>query len=88
MIGKRCKEIVKENKFQSCLNIYLSHLPDCNFIKYSMQLNLYKRIIENNYDIEISKMFIVNLHPNQNSFNEIEVLSMDKDLDIILNSIN
>lgn len=36
---------------------------NCNFITYSLQLNLYKYILEKYYGIRVSKMLLVQMHP-------------------------
>lgn len=46
----------------------LSHLRDCNFYKYALQLNTYKYILEQKYGIIISTMRLVVLHPSQQQY--------------------
>ena len=65
---KRCLTIEKTtgwNKYgiEECVN----HLPDTNFWHYSLQLNIYKHILEKNYGVEISQLFLVKLHPDNKS---------------------
>jgi ATP-dependent exoDNAse (exonuclease V) beta subunit len=65
---KRCLTIEKTsgwNKYgiEECVN----HLPDTNFWHYSLQLNIYKNILEKNYGVEISQLFLVKLHPDNKS---------------------
>lgn len=65
---KRCLTIDKTsgwNKYaiEECIN----HLPDTNFWHYSLQLNIYKNILEKNYGVEISQLFLVKLHPDNKS---------------------
>ena len=65
---KRCMSIEKTsgwNKYGivDCIN----HLPDTNFWHYSLQLNIYKGILEKNYGVEISQLFLVKLHPDNKS---------------------
>jgi hypothetical protein len=65
---KRCLTIEKTsgwNKYgiEECIN----HLPDTNFWHYSLQLNIYKNILEKNYGVEISQLFLVKLHPDNKS---------------------
>ena len=83
---KRCKEISRGNSFQSSIVPELDHLPDCKLVRYSMQLNLYKKIVEKNYGIKISRMLIVNVHPLQNTFLEIDALDLSREMDIVLGS--
>jgi len=64
---KRSKKIKKDNPWRKCF-APVGHLPDCNFFKYSLQLNIYRFILESQYSLSISQMSIVCLHPeNENS---------------------
>lgn len=65
----------------------LEHVPDISFYKYSLQQNLYKYILENNYDIKINKMYLIVLHPEYERYIKYEVPRMDKEITIILNSL-
>ena len=80
---KRSKKVVKENKWASAIVDCISHLPDANFWKYSLQLNTYKWILEKNYGKKISNMFLVWLHPNNsgNSYLRYEVDSLPKEME-------
>lgn len=42
----------------------ISHLDDCNFWHYSLQLNTYRAILEEKYGMKISGMALVVLHPD------------------------
>jgi len=75
---KRSKEIKKGNIYQSGIDEYTHKLEDCNYIHYSIQLGIYKYILERNYDIKISETFIVVLHPNQTEYLKIHTEDMDK----------
>ena len=68
---KRSKEIKKFGfkKGKGCC----SHLQDCNFVHYSLQLNLYKYLLEKNYGIRIADMHIVVFHPSNDTFLEFKV---------------
>ena len=54
-------------------NGLLSHLHACNFQKYSLQLNLYKYLIDKYYGITIFDMAIVVFHPNQSTYQELKI---------------
>lgn len=41
-----------------------SDIEDCNGNMYKLQINMYKYILEKNYNLKIEKMYIVNLHPS------------------------
>jgi len=74
---KRSKEIKKGNVYQSGTDEYTYKLEDCNYIHYSIQLAIYKYILERNYGIKISETFIVVLHPNQDKYLKIYTENMD-----------
>ena len=62
---KRSKEISKSNGFNEyatteCIN----HLPNTNYWHYSLQLNIYKAIIERKYNKKVRDLYLVRLHPN------------------------
>jgi hypothetical protein len=62
---KRSKEIKKTafgGAFAKTQGI--EHLPDSNFWHYSLQLNTYKTILEQKYEMVIRDMFLVCLHPD------------------------
>lgn len=77
---KRSKAIKFDNKWQSGSDRFTAHLPDCNFIHYSIQLGIYKYILEKNYDVKISETFIVVLHPNQENYEKIYTKNLDKEV--------
>ena len=69
---KRSKKIEKENKFQNG-KTPISHVPDSNYWHYSLQLNIYKYIIEKNYSLKVSNLILVFLHPDQTNYLLIKV---------------
>ena len=79
---KRCKEIKKENKWESAITDCVSHLPDSNFWHYSLQLNTYKWMIEKNYGKKVTNMYLVCLHPNNKnkSYLRYEVPNMSDEI--------
>ena len=70
---KRSKVIKKENRYGNCLVEALDHIPDSNFWHYSLQLNIYKYILEKNYNINIKDMFLVQFHPNFDNYMKYKV---------------
>lgn len=53
-------------------------LPDCNFSKYSLQLNVYRHILETHYGLNIKGMFLFVFHPWNTSYVKIEVNRMER----------
>ena len=68
---KRCKEITYESSFgnKTAKTPCLSDLPDTNFWHYSLQLNMYKMILETKYGKRVTKMCLVCLHPDNYNHN-------------------
>ena len=76
---KRAKDMKYENSFQSGLPP-LDHLPDTNYWHYSLQLNIYRRILEELYGVTVSELALVVLHPNNPSYQVIMLNRMDDEV--------
>lgn len=75
---KRSKEIVKTTGFAKfALTECISHLPDTNFWHYSLQLNVYKRILEEKYGKKVGGLFLVCLHPNNKNQSYLRIPCAD-----------
>lgn len=79
---KRCKEIKKDNKFETAITSCVSHLPNTNYWHYSLQLNTYKYLLEKNYGKKVKGMYLVCLHPNNKnkSYQRIKVPDLQKEV--------
>jgi ATP-dependent DNA helicase PIF1 len=79
---KRSKEINKINDFNKKGLYPIEHLDDCNFIHYSLQLNLYKLLLENLYKIKISNLYLIVLHPSndENKYKKIKAMNLEKEV--------
>lgn len=62
----------------------LSHIPDNIFNRYSLKQNIYKYILEKNYGVKISKMYLVILHSNYTKYHLVEVPDMQKEAEYML----
>ncbi len=81
---KRSKDIKEDNLYES--GFYpISHLPNANYWHYSLQLNIYKRILEKKYNKKVSEMYLLWLHPNNDSYKRIEVVDLSKEVEDLLN---
>lgn len=60
---KCTKKIDKFNNFKK-MNKPFHQFDDCNFNHYSLQLNLYKYLLEKHYDVEVIKMYLGIFHPD------------------------
>jgi ATP-dependent exoDNAse (exonuclease V) beta subunit len=62
---KRSKEIVYEaygNK--TAITPCIRDMPDCNFWHYTLQLNVYKMMLERKYEKQVTALYLVCLHPD------------------------
>lgn len=76
---KRVREISFESR-KSAILPCLKHMQDSNFFHYSIQLNLYKMILEKKYDMKINTLYLINLHPDLDSYLKITVDDLSKDM--------
>jgi len=79
---KRAKDIKLENPYQSGLEP-VEHLPDTNYWHYTLQLNIYATILEKKYDMKVSELALVILHPNQSSFRVMKLNRLADEVDAI-----
>lgn len=78
---KRCKEIIKVNGWnETATNPLIKHLPSTNFWQYSLQLNTYKKIIEDKYGKIVTKLCLVRLHPDAETYELLDVPFLNKEV--------
>jgi hypothetical protein len=77
---KRAKEMKYENAWQKG-KAPLDHLPDTNYWHYSIQLNMYRTILEELYGATVSELALVVLHPDQRSFQVVHVNRMEEEVE-------
>jgi hypothetical protein len=80
---KRSKDIKMENEYENGLGP-LSHLPSSNYWQYTVQLNLYRWILENHYGIPISGMYLIVLHPNNTTYKRYPLNRLDDEIGEII----
>src|SRR5690606_7157336 len=51
----------------------LRDIDDTSFNRYCLQQSLYRYILEKNYDLKISKMFLVVLYPDNHRYYKVPV---------------
>ena len=79
---KRAKQI-KTDCFRQMLSP-LHHLPDSNYWHYSLQLNVYRYILESEYSMPIARMFLGVFHPDSRAPASVELPRMDAEIAYIL----
>ena len=90
---KRSKKIInsdgsieKNNPFENGIN-GLRHLPSSDYVKYCLQQNIYKNILESKYDKKVSSMNLLILHPHLDNYHIIQVESFKNETKYLLDSI-
>jgi len=76
---KRIEELKTENRFQSGLGP-VAHLPDTNYWHYSLQLNVYRYILQKYYGYTVSELALVVLHPNNKTWRVARLNFMDEEV--------
>jgi ATP-dependent exoDNAse (exonuclease V) beta subunit len=80
---KNSKEIKTDNRYEKGKEP-LQHLPNCNFYHYSLQLNLYKWILEHHYDLKVEEMGLIIVHENNPTYLKYDVKDMQKEVQMML----
>ena len=65
----------------------MSHLPDCDGSKYSLQLNLYRYILSKYYGIDVGQMILASFHPNIRSYFKTEIPPMEREVSAIVKDL-
>ncbi len=69
---KRSK-LIEKNGYGKLGKFVCNKLPDANFYHYSLQLNLYRYILEKHYNLIVETMTIYIFHPNNDNYLELSV---------------
>jgi len=81
---KRCKEIKYEDNFggKTANKECIKNMPDTNFWHYALQLNTYKKILEEKYGKTVTGLYLVCMHPDNylKSYERIEVPFLTKEM--------
>ena len=62
----------------------LSHIADNSFNRYALQQNVYKFILENYYDKNISSMNLLVLHPDYKNYVHVKLPEMKKEAEFLI----
>jgi len=83
---KRCKEIKYEPEFGKYAQTpCISHIPDTNYWHYVLQLNTYKKILEEKYGKTITDMYLICLHPDNpyQTYDRIQVPHLKAEMEAL-----
>jgi ATP-dependent exoDNAse (exonuclease V) beta subunit len=79
---KRSKDISRINDWNKfAINPLIGHMPDTNFWHYSLQLNMYKAILERKYNKNVTNLCLVRLHPDADTYELLDVPILTKEMD-------
>jgi ATP-dependent exoDNAse (exonuclease V) beta subunit len=81
---KRVKEIEYENSYgKTAIVDCIKEITDTNYWHYSIQLNIYRKILQDKYDMKITGLFLVVLHPNNpcKTYERLDVPFLDKEIE-------
>ena len=84
---KRCKEIKKTNPWQNSIHPQLEHIPDTNFWHYTLQLNIYKAVVERNYGMKVESLNLVCLHPENTNYIQYNVPILTDEMTILVDEL-
>ena len=82
---KRAKDMKFENSYQSG-RAPLDHLPDTNYWHYTLQLNVYRWILETHYKLDIAEMYLVILHPDNKSYRRMRLNRLDDEIEDMIDA--
>ena len=86
---KRCKNIEKFNNFgKKCLVKNMGHISDTNYWHYTLQLNIYKFILETKYGFTVKDLHLVVIHPENtcNNYEKIKCPFIQDDVKTLLDN--
>jgi len=81
---KTNKKIESVNKYDNWMLDPISHLPECEFTTYSLQLSLYKYIIELETNLKINNCYIVWFNENNDDYKLIKCADLKEEIESML----
>jgi ATP-dependent exoDNAse (exonuclease V) beta subunit len=82
---KTNKEIAEFSKYRKRMLAPINFLQECELETYSIQLNLYKYIIEKNTNLKIGRCYLVHIHEEREKYNVIECKEYQYIVDMLIN---
>jgi len=78
---KRSKEIKYDDSFcDYAVGGALAGVPNLNYWHYSLQLGIYKAILEEKYGLRVAGMFLIVLHPDNSEYMRIETADLSAEI--------
>lgn len=79
-------EPIEKNPWQKGVG-QLSDIDDTSYNRYCLQQSLYKYILEKNYGLKVSKMYLVVLYPDNDRYYKVEVPYLKDKVEYILRTL-
>ena len=79
-------EPIKNNQWQSGVG-QLADIDDTSYNRYCLQQSLYKYILEKNYGLKVSKMYLIVLYPEYDKYYKVEVPYLKDKAEYILRTL-
>jgi hypothetical protein len=77
---KFAKELNMTSSYRKKALPPFQHMDDCNYTHYSLQLNMYRIILERKYGFKIRDMYLIFMHKNlSDNYVKVEVETIDID---------
>lgn len=83
---KTNKKINRYSIFKQRMLAPIAHLHDCELNKYSLQLSLYKYIIEKNTNIKLGNSYLVHLTEHKDAYEVIPVKYMKREIEAMISA--
>lgn len=84
---KTSKKIETSSSFNNKMRNGLEHLDDCEYNVYSLQLAIYKKIIETECQIKLGNSYICWINEQNDNYKVIKTANMEQEVNLIWNSI-
>jgi ATP-dependent exoDNAse (exonuclease V) beta subunit len=81
---KTSREINSSSKYKKRMKAPINFLHECELVAYSIQLYLYKYIIEKNTNLKIVGCFLIHIHEEQEHYSLIECLKYDDIIKLLI----
>jgi len=91
---KRSKKVINTidgspktiNNWQSGIG-KVSHIDDTSYNRYCLQQSLYRYILDKNYGLKVSKIFLVVFYPKYDQYYKVEAPYLKEETEYILNTL-
>jgi hypothetical protein len=82
-------QVIKEDTWGNIGIGILQHIYDTSYNRYELQQNLYRQILEANYDIKINNMYLIVMHTDEGytNYHKVRVPHLTNEINSILQTV-